>query len=163
MKTFEEFLNKQNEDDIIYVGTKNDSGWIVIETAKDLINNMNKVEKLVHRRVKETNKRSKEKLIKIPGLIVDSYKRIEELDPKSDDYNKTVKQINNSIRRLESEFASAYTIRNKTNKTLEHWIHMKDRPVIETYEHETDIKGICCLLKGDENGTLWFKGEYKTI
>ena len=41
---------------------------------------MNKVEKLVHRRVKETNKRSKEKLIKIPGLIVDSYKRIEELE-----------------------------------------------------------------------------------
>ena len=103
MKTFEEFLNKQNEDDIIYVGTKNGSGWIVIETAKDLINNMQKVEKLVHRRVKETNKRSKEKLIKIPGLIVDSYKRIEELDPKSDDYNKTVKQINSSIRRLESD------------------------------------------------------------
>ena len=47
MKTFEEFLNKQNEDDIIYVGTKNGSGWIVIETTKDLINNMNKVEKLV--------------------------------------------------------------------------------------------------------------------
>ena len=156
---FIEFLKEQDSNEVIYLGTKDGSGWIVIDTAETIINNMKKIEKIVRSRIVTKNKKAQNILDTFPSLIV---KVQDELKESITD-KEEIKKLENKLWRLESKYNSAFGTRKKLSKTLKSWKTIGNRIVEESYDHETDVIGKCVLLEGFDDGTLWFKGEKKVI
>lgn len=156
---FIEFLKEQDSNEVIYLGTKDGSGWIVIDTAETIINNMKKIEKIVRSRIVTKNKKAQDILDTFPSLIVKVQDELKESIMDKEE----IKKLENKLWGLESRYNSAFCTREKLSKTLKSWKTIGNRIVEESYDHETDVIGKCVLLEGFDNGTLWFKGEKKVI
>lgn len=159
-KTFKETLNEINDNEILYVGTKNGSGWIVIETAGVIIENVEKLEKLLRNKVERINRDSNTRVKNLPYRIVSLRDELENIDPKN---VKGKGKIETQLFDLESKFVNAFLRRKETSKRLATWKHLNDRAVVETYPHETDVLGTCIVLEGSDDGDLWYQGEKKSI
>lgn len=157
-KKFIDFLKGLDSNELVYVGTKDGSNWIVIETAQTVIENMDKLEHILHCQVHDTYAKAQDKLDTIPYSIVDVRKEIGECDS-----DEKMKELKVKLANLERAFVASYMTREKYKKALDTWIKLDDRPVLNTYEHKTDHPGTSIILSGIERGTLWFKGEKKVI
>jgi len=155
-KTFGEWLKEVDRNTMVYVGTKHGSSWLLIETAGDLIDNL---EKLEYRLCKEAHlKRATyyEVLEEAPRAIV----RCEnELDSISDIEDPKVGKLRERIWKLRGEFASAWTGYKKYDRALISWVRLEDRFVNDVVEHYHDIPGIGVLIGGIEAGDKWMKHE----
>ena len=53
-KTFIEFLNELDKNEMVYVGTKNGTNWIVIDKPDKIIEILDNIEKELHAQVQRT-------------------------------------------------------------------------------------------------------------
>ena len=154
------FLKEQDRNETIYLGTKNGSGWIVIETAEKIIESIDKLEKHLRDDAERNLRNAKVVLKNKPFEIVEILNKLK----VEDSYDKKeLKELESKLARYERRYANAFITREKYMKLINGWKTVDKRNVVETYNHETDTKGICVLVDGIENGTLWFKGEKRGI
>lgn len=148
------FLEKCEKDEIIYLGTDNGGGWIDICTASELILKLDEVNK----EQKDKANKSLQQAIKAVELGPERilYHR-EELKNASSDKEKKV--LEGAVFRAEHRFATAFYSRAKYSKIIDGWKDIKERAVVETYNHETDGGGTCVIIRGHEKGDYWFQSE----
>lgn len=156
--TFINFLKKQEENEIIYLGTKLGSNWIVIDTAKNIIDKIDKLETYLHKQAVKNLNTSKIRMKELPYNITETLDRLKE---KSD--VDEVKKLKHRLDSYEKRYVSAYNTKVKYERALSSWKAVGNRLVVEHCKHETDIVGTCVLIEGFEDGSLWFKGEHKDI
>lgn len=158
MKKLIEFLSEENQDTIVYVGTIRGSGWIVIDTAENLMKKLDDVNIQLIKEAERIVKNSQIKLDSLPISIVDTQKQIAECDDE-----KELKKLNKKLANLEKNYATAYNSRMLYKQTLNKWIPLKDRGIYKQHEHETDIIGTCVLVSGFEKGKYWlYEEQFKT-
>lgn len=162
-KTFMDFLKEQENDEMIYVGTKDGAGWIVIERAETLIQKMEKLESYLHGKASDTYKNAVDNLRKLPSFIVEDQKKIDILEADAEDKKEELRKAKGLLSDHERKYVSSYMTRKKYSNVLKSWKRVDERKVIETYEHNTDKIGTCVLLEGFENGELWYFGEKEVI
>ena len=188
-QTFLSYLKERNPDEIIYLGTENGSSWIVIEPASVLIDRINDVENLIRNRVEREFHAAEESVNKTPKVLVDIheniaywnnpenfdeiYKKIqeaheEELTPKllEQERQKKIQAMKSSLHDREKHFANAVYRRAEISKRLQSWKKIGKREIVETYvvgKSEIQERGIAVKVEGNENGTLWWRNESKTI
>lgn len=158
MTNFINFLKEQDQSEIIYLGTNNGSGWIVIDTVEKIIANIDKIEKHLRNNAERVLENAKMILKTKPFDIVDGLNKL------SGDYDsEELKKIKIKLEHDERKYANAFVTKEKYSKIISKWKTIDKRRVVNTYDHETDEKGICILVDGIDNGTIWFKGEHKGI
>lgn len=188
-QTFLSYLKERNPDEIIYLGTENGSSWIVIEPASVLIDRINDVENLIRDRVEREFHAAEESVNKTPKVLVDIheniaywnnpenfdeiYKKIqeaheEELTPKllEQERQKKIQAMKSSLHDREKHFANAVYRRAEISKRLQSWKKIGKREIVETYvvgKSAIQERGIAVKVEGNENGTLWWRNESKTI
>lgn len=161
-----ELLTELEADQMVYLGTNNGSGWIVIEPAGYIIEKIDDLEKYLHDRVKNALAEAEYDLKIYPKIMVDRQEKIKELIESNGD-KKKIKSEENMLRESERKFWAAYNKREKNTKFLTNWIHVSERKVKETYENGDEkygvINGYAIKVEGAENGELWFRHEKKII
>lgn len=160
MKKLINVLKELPGSELVYVGTKHGSNWILIEPAEKVIANLDKIDEILHKRCLEGFNRS--------VLLTETmpYRIVELLDQIKDTKNKTEKEeeeLRKKLLNAESMYTNNINTRGKYKKHLDTWIKVKDRMVIKMYPKETDDVGTCILMSGFENGNLWYKGEKPSI
>lgn len=161
--TFINFLKKQEENEIIYLGTKHGSNWIVIDTAKNIIDKIDKLENYLHKQAVKNLSTSKNRMKELPYNITETLDRLKEETEKEKSDVDEVKKLKRRLDSYEKRYVSAYNTKVKYERALSSWKTVGNRLVVESYKHETDIVGTCVLIKGFEDGSLWCKGEHKDI
>lgn len=188
-QTFLSYLKERNPDEIIYLGTENGSSWIVIEPAIVLIDRINDVEKLIRDRVEMEFHAAEKSVNKTPKTLVDIheniaywnnpenldeiYKKIqeaheEELTPKmlEQERQKKIQAMRSRLHDIEKHFANAVYRRAEISKRLQSWKKIGKREIVETYvvgKSAIQERGIAVKVEGNEDGTLWWRNESKTI
>ena len=157
-KNLKSFLEDLNEDQMVYLGTKDGSSWILIDTAEKILDGLDELNDLLHEQIVRSNREAKKSCKELPVLIVQTLSKIE----KTKDKEKR-EQLKYDLHSFESKYVAVYARREKTSKALQKWKVVKDRDVVETYDHTVHTPGISILIEGFENGTLWFKDEHKVI
>ena len=160
-KTFLEFLNEQKPEEMVYVGTFKGSGWLYIDTAQNLIEKIDDIEKKIRKDAERTLKTAQTRLGNIPGEIVAVQEEVKKLTERGN--KEALNKAKNSLLLLEHKFVSAFNTRELYSKALLTWTIFGKRIVKDTYKHETDVEGICILVDGFENGKLWFKDEEEKL
>lgn len=160
MVNFINFLQEQDQNEIIYLGTKNGSGWIAIETAEQIIENIDNIEKCLRDDAERILRKAKNILKNKPFDIVENLNKLKEEESYD---KKELKKIKLKLANDERKYVNAFSTRKKYSKLIEGWTTIDKRKVVEVYNHETDVKGICVLVNGIDNGTLWFKDEREGI
>ena len=159
-KTFIEFLNELNKDEMVYVGTEKGTNWVIIDKPDKIIEILDTIEKELRAQVQRTYDAANEKVVGIPSLLVKERKQLAKLiNIKNRDVRDLINETRGRICKLESAFVSAFDTRKKYRKILDKWVDIRDRKVVDIYEHETDIPGVSVILEGYGDGTLWFYGE----
>lgn len=156
-KTFIDFLGELWENELVYVGTKDGSCWLVIETAKTLIENLEKVDSVVRNKTMETCRRAQDRLDTLPRRIVEIQDELKESDDE-----KRVRWLKADLESLETRYVYAYNVRDKCLKALKKG-PIGERKVVEVYEKTAFDPGTAVIIEGFENGDLWLKGEKKVI
>lgn len=157
-KNFKNYLETLNENTLVYVGTDKGSSWIVIETVRTIMDNLERLENIVRERVVKQYQTASDHIVKIPYQIVDLRKKIEEED---NDRNK--RKMKSRLLELETKFNNAFIMRKNSSEQLDKWIQIDKRTVVEHYEQEGEESGICVILEGSDNGTIWYRGEKKVL
>lgn len=190
MKTFKSELEKLDKNEMVYVGMKDGSGWVVIETAGTLLKKMNKLNECVRSISEDIIKFNtklalqatklipvrKEELKKLENTPAETFKEglekraLKEKKPfkekKTDAEElkkKALEHIKYSIERNKAEKVRTLFNIETTFEYLGNYVLMKNRKVIDMYKHNTDIEGICMVLEGNEKGELWYYGEKESI
>ena len=159
-KTFIEFLNELNKDEMVYVGTEKGTNWIVIDKPVKIIEILDVIEKELHAQMQRIYDAANERVIGIPSLLIKERKQLTKLTKiKGRDVTNLINESRGRIYKLESTFVSAFNTRKKYGKILDKWVDIRDRKVVDIYEHETDIPGVSVILEGYGDGTIWFYGE----
>ena len=159
-KTFIEFLNELDKNEMVYVGTEKGTNWIIIDKPDKIIEILDTIEKELRAQVQRTYDAANKKVVGIPSLLVKERKQLTKLmNIKNRDVRDLINESRGRIYKLESTFVSAFDTRKKYKKILDKWVDIRDRKVVDIYEHETDIPGISAILEGYGDGTLWFYGE----
>ena len=156
---FLDFLKQQDPDTMIYFGTKNGSSWLAIETAQTLIDNIDDMEKKLHRRSVDILRNAKEKLAVIPGKLVEAHEKLNELEASGDASKSDIAKAKTKVSELEKKFVAAFSTRKNYQNYIEFWIKLPERKVVESYSHTFDIPGVSVVIEGIENGGLWTKYE----
>lgn len=153
-----EFLSKVDKNEMVYIGTVRGSGWIIIDTAENLLVKLEEVDEQLKKEAKRIVKDSQKKLDSLPTSIVELQKEIAELKDA-----KEVKKAKSKLARAETAYATAYNQRALYQKSLDKWMPMGNRLVHDTYEHETDEIGTCVRVSGHEKGKYWsYDEQFKT-
>ena len=159
-KTFIEFLNELNKDEMVYVGTEKGTNWIIIDRPDKIIEILDTIEKELHAQMQRIYDAANERVTGIPSLLVKERKQLAKLIKiKNRDVRDLINESRGRIYKLESTFVSAFDTRKKYGKILNKWVDIRDRKVVDIYEHETDIPGVSVILEGYGDGTLWWYGE----
>lgn len=161
-KNFINYLKETDENTVLYIGTEQGSGWIVIETVRTILDNLEKLEQIIHDRVVEQNSNAKELLEDIPFEIVGIRQKLYKGKFEKSRHERALK---NKLAVLENSFYNAFIQRKMTEKRLHNWIVVGERKVINTYMQDPglEVPGICVILEGCDNGTIWFKGEKEVL
>lgn len=160
-KTFINYLKEVDKNEVLYVGTKNGTSWIIIEPVSTILENLDRLEEIVHGRVVKQNSNAQNLLLDIPCQIAQVQHRL-----LKDEFEnpKDKRKTESKLYELEKNFANAFFMRKQTRERLDKWIKIADREVIDTYIHDgNDVPGTCIILEGSDNGTLWYKGEKKVL
>lgn len=160
-KTFIEYLKEQNQNEILYVGTNEGSSWIIIESVETILENLERLEEIVHEGVEKQYSTSQDTLEKIPCQIVQT--QIMLLRNKFEN-TKDKRKLEGKLCELEKKFANAYFMRKRSRNQLDNWVEIHNRKIMDIYEYDgTDEPGTCIILEGSENGTIWYKNEKKIL
>lgn len=188
-QTFLSYLKERNPDEIIYLGTENGSSWIVIEPASVLIEKIDEVNKIVRERVEKALEAAQADITSGPALMMgirDDIVRWENKDNIKELYDEIQKKSEAKLNKRELEvarqnkvsylkarlfdwektFANAVFRRAEVKKHLMSWKDIKVREVIETYRIDKSggqDSGIAVKVTGNEDGTLWWRGEKEVL
>ena len=156
-KTFIECLKEMNPNEMVYVGTKSGASFIVIDTAQTVIDHLDKFEKYLH---DKAEKRYNDCELYISNVLT----KMEEIKRTMGDHPSSYpNEVAKKFRKLEGQLSWGTHMKEKYRKYLDEWKTIRERPVIETYKHTVDITGTTLIITGNENGSLWFKHEKKSI
>lgn len=125
MKKLINVLKELPGSELVYVGPKHGSNWILIEPAEKVIANLDKIDEILHKSCLEGFNRS--------VLLTETmpYRIVELLDQIKDAKNKTEKEeLRNKLLNAESKYTNNINTRGKYKKHLDTWIKVKDRMVI---------------------------------
>lgn len=156
------FLEKSNPETLIYLGSKDGSNWLAIDTAENLIKEVDLIDNYHRKLIEMYYSRCVTVLERTPKSIVDVQEKLTsgKLDEK--DTAKYEQKKENLYRSL----VSSYNGKLSNGKILAKWKPFKELEIIETYANQpthVDDKGVCVLIKSDINGKFWSKEEYKTF
>lgn len=152
-------LEGMNKDELVYVGCKDGSNWIIIDTVENVINGMKKIDSHLHDDVQKSYRKAMNNLNSLPFKIVGSLE-----DINSGRLNeKELKRTKKLLAKYENNYFSAHQSRVKCEQLLNYWTPFGDRKVIDTYPHTVDDPGISILVDGSFPGNLWWKGEHKSL
>ena len=157
-KNLKSFLEDLNKDQMVYLGTKDGSSWVSIETAGTILENLDKLNDLLYRQVTRSNRDARKLCKEFPVQIARLLSKIEKTTDKEE-----LDKLKYDLASYEKRFVLAYERREKTGKALSNWKEVKDRKVVDTYDHTVYVPGISVLIEGFELGELWFKDEKKVI
>lgn len=152
-------LEGMNGDELVYIGCKDGTNFIVIDTVDSIINGLTKIDKYLHDRVERYQRKSINNLSTLPFKITEVLERINSGTLS----NKELGKAKNVLRNYENKYASAHQARINCERQLSWWIPFGDRKVIDTYPHTVDDPGTTILVEGSFQGDLWWKGENKSI
>lgn len=156
--TLRAFLETSNPERLIYIGAKNGSNWIIIDTPANIIRDIDSIEKSIYDRVKDLYIRAVRDIKRIPPCIEEVEKKLANtIDEK--ETKKLNKTLNYHIHRLNS----ARNCSEIYEKQLANWKPFVDRQVLDTYTHETRDRGTCVLIEGIDQGKFWTKNEYDKV
>ena len=153
-KTFKEYLGTLDGNTLVYMGTKNGSNWIVIDTVETILNNIERLEEIMHERVLKQHQTASNSVYEIPYKIVELRKTIDE-----EVVAKNKRKLEARLLDLENKFSNAFIMRKNTDEQLRKWVKIENRLVVEYYEQDGEEPGICVILEGSDNGTIWYRGE----
>ena len=152
-----DFLKNMKPDEMIYLGMKDGSNFIAIDTAENLINGeLKKLESSLRNSVEKTLAKSETSLNSIPKKIVETQEdivRCRKVESKND--------LKVKLETLQKRFVMAYNCRTRCKSMLKKWKKLPNRLVIDSYHRTVDIPGIVVLVEGVECGTMWFKSDDK--
>ena len=152
------FLEKQNPEELIYFGTENGSNWIMVDTAENIIRDIDMADKKLRLDLSEIIAKNERELTWIPQKLVEAQEEIDKAE--SDDsinLTKSIDRLNN----YQTRFVSSYNIIQSYTKKLKKWKPLKERDVVDFYPHTEGDKGINVHITGDDNGKFWTKNEYE--
>lgn len=156
--TLNEFLEKlENKEELIYLCTEKGSNFIVIETAQTLIERMDDVEKLIRNKVDRIYKENYERALAFPHEISTTIKELSSSDSTNE------RKVKNKLRSLESRYVSAIKVRDQYGAALDAWKYVGDRVIKGIDERTVYDPGTIVRIEGFESGSLWNRGERKTI
>lgn len=158
MKTLKSYLETLDENEMIYLGTKNGSSFIVIEPVHTIIEKMDQINDIVHDRIVSGLNNAQRVLDTYPNLIIELQNKID-----SEQDHKKRKELKAKLEMAEAKFATAFGSRKRYRGAVSWKKKFGDRIVKDVYEHETDIPGTTIIVEGFDNGTLWFKDEHKVL
>lgn len=75
-KTFINYLKEVDKNEVLYVGTKDGTSWIIIEPVSTILENLDRLEEIVHGRVVKQNSNAQNLLLDIPCQIVQVQHRL---------------------------------------------------------------------------------------
>ena len=157
-KNLKSFLEDLNEDQVVYLGTKDGSSWVSIETAGTTLEKLDRLNDLLYNQVRRSNRDARKLCKELPVQIARLLSKIEKTTNK-----EKLDKLKYDLASYEKRFVLAYERREKTGKALLNWKAVKDRKVVDTYNHKVYVPGISVLIEGFELGELWFKDEKKVI
>ena len=158
MNKLNEFLSKMESNEMVYLGTIKGSGWLIIDTAENLLGKLDELNTQLIKAAECTVQRSQKVLNELPSFIVATQNEIAECSDE-----KEVKKLKKKLANYETKYATAYNNRLMYGKALNKWTPVKNRLVHKTEVHESEIVGTCVLISGFENGKYWFYEEqFKT-
>ena len=158
-KRFLEFLKEEEPDELIYVGTQGGSGWLLIETAQTLIDNLDKIEDRLHKRSEYVLRDAKQRIKSLPFKIVEAQQELDKLKKSNDATEDDIKKAESRLFAAERSFVTSYGIRKRYTTYLNKWVHVSKREVLESYPHTVNDPGVSVIITGIEQGDLWFKDE----
>lgn len=157
-KTLLETLSELKADETVYLATKKGTNWIAIDDASTIIENLDKIDKVLYKNIETSIEKAQESIDSLPGLMIKTREKISECNNEFE-----LKELKGKLDRIESGFVAAFNARQSNMKYLSNWVEIKDRNVVEVYQHNTDIVGPCIIVEGIDDGHLWYKGESKPI
>ena len=158
---FLKFLKEQDPETIIYLGTKNGSSYLEIDTAQELITNMDIMEEKLHNRSVTTLQNAKNKILELPEKLVEAHKELEKLMLAEKQDKQEILKAKSKVFKLERDFVAAFNTRTIFKRYLSNWTKLPERKVVESYPRTVDVPGVCVIVEGNENGDLWFMKEKK--
>lgn len=133
-----------------------------MKTVRTILDNLERLEQIIYDRVVEQNSNAKDLLEDIPFEIVGVRQKLYKGKFEKSRHKRI---LENKLADLENSFYNAFVQRKVTEKRLSNWIVVGERKVINTYNQDPGIEvpGICVILEGCDNGTIWFKGEKEVL
>lgn len=152
------FLKKLDPNEMVYLGCKDGSSWLYIETAEKVLENLEKLDSKFRRDAERKVNNAQEKLDVIPAFIVDTQNLIKKCTDEEE-----LEILRAKRAKYETEYVSAFETKKKWKPYFDLWKKLEKREVIDTYKHTSDIVGTCIVIEGMDLGSLWFYNEKKVI
>lgn len=112
MTTLKKYLETLDENEMIYLGTKSGSSFIVIEPVHTIIEKMDRISDIVHDRIVSGLNNAQRILDTYPNLIVELQNKID-----SEQDSKERKEMKVKLEEAERNFATAFGSRKKISRS----------------------------------------------
>ena len=149
------FLERVSPEELIYFGTSKGSNFIAVDTAANVIKNIDIYDQLIRNDLTRIHDKCANDLSNLPRKIVEIQDNLEKAETP-DEIDKWSKKYEAFVERM----MNAYSARNNNATALRTWVPLKEREVEDTYPHTAYDKGTVILVKGKENGKYWSKEEF---
>lgn len=150
MATLLEKLYKLDPNEIVYLGTREGTNWIRIDTAEFLIEHIEELNYTMKNDIYNTFNNALRYVEETPYRIVETMDKL-----KAEDDESKIRELKKTLDGYCSRFSTSYPRSKKLRNQLDNWVHVADRKVLEVYTHETDVIGTCIIIKGIESGKVW--------
>lgn len=157
-KNLNEFLERQNPEDLLYIGTEEGGGWLIIDTVKNVLGLLDKVDLKLRKYCEDVIANYQRDLDRLPEDIVDTQKELAWAEEKGD--IELLALNRRKLAKKEANYVSAYAGRKKYQSSLNTWKSFGERKLLDIYPNTSDKPGTCVLISGFEKGDYWFKEEY---
>lgn len=159
---FKDFLETLPPDQLVKLGAKKGSQFVVIDTAQNIKNNLDVVNDVFLDIVKKTAATSKKNLNialqkwPTPADYMRDHHKTHlkgKMNPTIDGYDTMLKLWFKSVTR-------AFVRSDAWDDHLENYIHIGEREVVDSYDAiDLDEPSLIVLLEGYEVGNLWMPSE----
>ena len=156
MKTLKTVLKEIEAYEVVYIGTIRGSGWLVIDTAQNVLNQLEEINEDMKREARRMIDQSQDRLNDLPTSIVAVQNEIKNCNDEDE-----LKKLKSRLLGFERTYASSYNSRMLYEKSLRSWKPIAKRGVHDMYEHKSE-PGTCIILTGFESGKYWLKCEYES-
>lgn len=158
-----ELLNATPKSQFVHIGFKNGSGWVIIEKADYIINNIDGINNMYEKHIRKWYAKTKDRKDKLESQIKNRKKRIKQL--QKCEQTESTKETIDSLSKIQEREQRFLDLANERIENYEKVINkdssFANTEVVEVYKRRTGVKGICVLLDGFMAGKYWDYDEYQ--